>query len=134
MKTILITYLSSLLPMIIIDSVWLGTMAKRFYSIHIGSLMASSLRIIPAVLFYLLYPLGITFFVVMPALEGSHNFLKVFLFGALLGLVAYGTYDLTNQATLREWPSIVTIVDLIWGASLTGTVSVIAVYLSRIFL
>lgn len=120
--------------MIVIDSVWLGTMAKRFYSLHIGSIMASSPRIIPAVLFYLLYPLGVVFFIVMPALEGNHGFLKIFLSGSLLGLVAYGTYDLTNQATLKEWSSIVTIVDLLWGASLTGLVSVISVYLSRIFL
>jgi uncharacterized membrane protein len=72
--------------------------------------------------------------VAVPAVNDDWGFLKIFLLGALLGLVAYGTYDLTNQATLKEWPSIVTVVDLVWGSLLTGVVSIISVAITRALL
>ena len=133
MKTILIAYFASLLPMLAIDAVWLATMSKRFYKVRLGSLMAESPRLAPAGIFYLIYVLGITLLVVVPAVDNDTGFLKVFLLGVLLGLVAYGTYDLTNQATLKKWPVIVTLVDLAWGALLTGGVSVLSVYLTGLF-
>lgn len=127
MKTHIIAYVFVLLPMLAIDAVWLKTMSKRFYKVRIGSLMAESPRPVPAVFFYLIYVLGPTFLVVAPAVNDGTGYLKAFLLGALVGLVAYGTYDLTNQATLMEWPTIVTVVDLVWGALLTGVVSIISV-------
>lgn len=133
MKTILIAYASSLLPMLAIDAVWLATMSKRFYAARLGPLMAESPRLAPAGIFYLIYVLGITLLVVVPAVDHNTGFLKVLLLGALLGLVAYGTYDLTNQATLKKWPVIVTLVDLAWGALLTGGVSILSVYLTGLF-
>jgi uncharacterized membrane protein len=133
MKTFIIAYLSSILPMLAIDGVWLATMSKRFYMVRLGSIMAPSPRLAPAALFYLVYNLGIALLVVVPAVDHHTAMFKVLLYGALLGLVAYGTYDLTNQATLREWPKVVTIVDLVWGALLTGGVSVIAVAVTRLF-
>ena len=117
--------------MLAIDAVWLATMSKRFYSTRIGSLLAESPRLGPAAVFYLIYILGVTCLVAVPAVNDEWSFLKVFLLGALLGLVAYGTYDLTNQATLKEWPLIVTLVDLVWGSLLTGVISVISVAVTR---
>jgi uncharacterized membrane protein len=124
-------FIVSLLALLAIDSVWLTVMAKKFYSQHIGHIMASSPNLVPAGAFYLVYSLGITFFVVTPAIQNNSSLTKVFLTGALLGLVAYATYDLTNHATIKNWPTIVTLVDLIWGALLTGTVSLIAFYVTK---
>ena len=132
MKTFIIAYLSSILPMLAIDGIWLATMSKRFYAAHLGSLMTASPRLAPAGIFYLLYALGITLLVAVPAVNDGTALLKVFAYGALLGLVAYGTYDLTNQATLKDWPVVVTVVDLVWGALLTGAVSIISVALTRL--
>jgi uncharacterized membrane protein len=95
--------------------------------------MSTSPSWLPVVLFYIIYAIGITVFVTMPAIQNGMLYLKIFLAGGLFGFVAYGAYDFTNQATLREWPVIVTIVDLAWGAVLTGIVSVISVYLGSIF-
>jgi uncharacterized membrane protein len=134
MKRYVIAYFCFLLPMLAIDSVWLFTMSKRFYSSRIGSLLADSPRLAPAVVFYLIYALGASVLVVVRAVDANTGYLEIFLWGTLLGLFAYATYDLTNQATLKEWPVVVTIVDLIWGAALTGVVSIISTSLTRLFL
>lgn len=131
MKQIIVAYLTSLVSMLAIDSVWLTTMMNRFYKPRMGHLLSEKVSYAPAVIFYLLYTAGIIFLVVQPALKQSNSLLMVFLYGALLGLVCYGTYDLTNQATLKNWPSSLSIVDLAWGALLTGTVSVLAVLVAR---
>ena len=133
MKRYVIAYLCFLIPMLAIDAVWLFTMSKRFYSNLIGSLLADSPRLAPAAVFYLVYALGASILVVVRAVDSGSGYPQVFLWGALLGLFAYATYDLTNQATLKEWPVIVTVVDLIWGSLLTGVVSIIAVSLTRLF-
>jgi uncharacterized membrane protein len=134
MKRYVIAYFCFLLPMLAIDVVWLFGMNKRFYQARIGSLLADSPRLAPAVVFYLIYALGASVLVVVRAVDGGSGYLQVFLWGALLGLLAYATYDLTNQATLKEWPVIVTVVDLAWGALLTAVVSMISVALTRAFL
>jgi uncharacterized membrane protein len=131
MKTIVTAYFSSLLAMLILDGVWLGITMKRFYAAHIGHLLAESPKLGPAAVFYPLYILGVTLLVVLPAVRAQAEPHKVFLAGALLGMMAYGTYDLTNQATLKDWPLTVTIVDLAWGTLLTGVVSLISVFFTR---
>ncbi len=131
MKIYIISFLASLLPLLVIDAVWLTTMAKRFYNHHLGHILAESPKLLPAGFFYLIYSLGITYFVVMPAIQGSFGYGKTFLIGALLGFIAYATYDLTNHATVKDWPTIVTCLDLVWGSLLTGTVSIIAVYITK---
>lgn len=130
MKTILVPYLASLVTMLALDGVWLSLMVNSFYKDRIGHLMGS-LSYAPAIVFYLLYNFGVLMLVVRPALEAKSPLLHVFLYGALLGLVGYGTYDLTNQATLKNWPTSLTVVDLIWGALLTGTVATVAVLVAR---
>ncbi|MEN9342354.1 MAG: hypothetical protein RIQ54_610 [Candidatus Parcubacteria bacterium] len=133
MKTILVSYGSALVSMLVIDAIWLTIMLKRFYVPAIGSLMASSPNIVAAGIFYLIYIAGVCALVVVPAVGNQTPLVKVFILGAILGLVAYATYDLTNQATLKEWSTIVTAVDLVWGTLLTGTVAVIATYCARLF-
>lgn len=131
MPTILIAFLAATLPMLAIDAVWLTVMNKRFYTPRIGHLMAPSPDFLPVIAFYLLYGIGLTVLVILPALREGWTLGHIFMTGALLGLVAYGTYDLTNQATLLNWPVSVTIIDLAWGSLLTGTVAVIATLITH---
>ena len=112
-----------------IDLVWLGVVAKDFYRQQIGHLMGPDVNWAAAAIFYLIYIGGIVFFAVKPALEaGSPT--RALAYGALFGFVAYATYDLTNQATMRDWPVIVTVVDLAWGAILSGTVAFLSYHAS----
>ncbi len=112
-------WIASALVMLPIDAVWLTLMAQPFYRVHIGHLLAPDFALGPAVAFYLLYVTGI----VALAQRGAAHWREAAVRGAMLGLVAYGTYDLTNEATLQGWPTIVTLVDLVWGTVLTGTVA-----------
>ena len=119
-KSALIAYLAAGLWMLIIDAIWLSSMIG-VYRQHIGSLLMEGIRLGPAIAFYLLYVAGIVWFAVLPALQSGGGWQQAALNGALLGLVAYGTYDLTNQATLKVWPVSITLMDMVWGAFLTGT-------------
>ena len=101
------------------DFVWLGVMAKSFYRDRIGHLMADDISMTAAAGFYLMYVIGIVVFAVMPALQ-SESWKTALVLGGLLGLIAYGTYDMTNLATLRDWPASVVVVDMAWGTVLTG--------------
>jgi uncharacterized membrane protein len=110
-----------------IDMLWLGLVAKGFYAKHIGSLMKTQVNWAAAIIFYLLFIVGLVVFVIAPAFkEGSWE--KALALGALFGLISYATYDLTNLATMKDFPLIVTIVDLAWGTILAASVSV-ATYL-----
>lgn len=105
-----------------IDMVWLGLVAKGFYSKQIGSLLKPDVNWLAAILFYLLFVVGLVVFVITPAME-KNSWTHTLLLGALFGLVCYATYDLTNLALTKDWPLLVTIVDLIWGAVLAASVS-----------
>ena len=129
-KRFLLVYAITLPIFFGIDLVWLGVVANAFYPRHLGHLLGGQVQWIPAVLFYLLYIAGIVFFAVKPAIEAGRA-RRALVNGAFLGLMAYATYDLTNQATMRDWPLIVTVVDLAWGTVLTGTVAVASYLVSR---
>ena len=116
---LLFGWLAAAAAMLVCDAVWLSTMAGRFYRPQLGPLMRPGFNVAPAVVFYLIYVSGVVGFAVWPALP-SGSALSPALRGALFGLVAYATYDLTNQATLRGWPLAVTLVDLAWGMALTA--------------
>ena len=126
MNKILIAYFSSLVTLVAIDFLWLSLMSKNFYAPLLGSLLAKKIQITPIVIFYLLYAMGITIFIMIPCIEKSYSSAKLFCLGAFLGTVAYGAYDLTNQATLQNWSTTLTIVDMAWGSILTGTTAIIA--------
>lgn len=125
LKTYAIAYLVAAPTFFLIDAVWLYLASERLYRQHIGHLLADSFNLVPAILFYLIYALGIVFFAVAPALKAS-SWSTASLSGACLGLVAYATYDLTNQATLRSWPVVVTLLDCAWGTFLTSIVATFA--------
>lgn len=108
-----------------IDMVWLGVIAKNLYAKYLGYLMAPQVNWIAAVLFYLLFILGLLVFVIEPALI-QQDLLKLILSAALFGLVTYATYDLTNLATIKDWPMVITLIDLTWGMSLSVIVSTLS--------
>ncbi len=105
------------------DMVWLGVVAKNFYTKQIGFLMTPKVNWAAAILFYLLFLAGLVVFVIAPAVE-NNSWVRALMLGALFGLITYATYDLTNLATLKDWPLALTVVDLIWGTVLAGSVSV----------
>ena len=117
-------YITTLVIFMAIDAVWLTQMASRLYQPTIGHLLAPEPDLFAALVFYLLYILGMVVFTVRPG-EHDASLRAPAMRGALFGLVAYATYDLTNQATMRDWPWLVTGLDLLWGTFLTGTVTVI---------
>mgnify|MGYP001276136851 FL=1 len=107
---------------LIIDFVWLSIAVKYIYKPALGPLLLNKPILPAALLFYFLYIFGLTFLVLLPNLKDFQIF-NAFWMGALFGLVAYGTYDLTNLATIKGWSLKITIIDLIWGGILTSTVS-----------
>lgn len=117
-------FLIALPVFFVIDMVWLVLVAKDFYQKQIGFLMRPDINWYAAIIFYLLFVAGLVTFVILPAME-KHSWLHALLFGAFFGLITYATYDLTNLATTKNWPLLVTIVDLIWGTVLAASISVI---------
>jgi uncharacterized membrane protein len=122
MKMFIKLYFIALIVFLIIDMIWLGLVAKNFYQNNIGHLMTTNVNYIAALIFYLLFIVGLVVFVIQPSLE-TKRLQDVLLRGALFGLITYATYDLTNLATLKDWPLLVTVVDLIWGMVLSTSVA-----------
>ena len=113
-----------------IDLLWLGVVAKGFYQKNLGFLFRSSVNWTAALVFYLIYIVGILLFAVVPALERG-VWTRAILWGGLFGFFTYATYDLTNLATVKDWPVKVVIVDMIWGIVLGGVVSVLSFHIGR---
>jgi uncharacterized membrane protein len=129
----ILSYLIILVVFLVFDVAWIGVVARKFYAKSIGFLMAKKPNWTPAICFYLLYVLGIMFFVVNPAIEKESIAFAV-LSGGFFGLIAYSTYDLTNLATIKDWPIKLTVIDLIWGGVLTSITSMISFTFISLFL
>jgi uncharacterized membrane protein len=127
-----IAYASTALVFLGIDAVWLTLAAQRLYRPLIGDMLLEQFDLIPVLLFYLVYIAGIVVFAVSPAFNTGRWTTAGFQ-GALLGFVAYATYDLTNQATLRNWPVAVTVADLCWGTILTAFAATAGYLVARAF-
>lgn len=125
-------YFSALIAFLVIDLFWLGVLAKNFYKEQLGFLFRTNVNLFAVILFYALFIAGLVFFVIIPSIEKKSLVNAVFM-GAFFGLVTYATYDLTNLATVKNWPLTVTIVDLIWGAVLCAVVSAIVFLVSKQF-
>ena len=119
MKFWLVSYLGTGVAMLVIDAVWLSTMGKLLYRPILGDILLDGFRLAPAAVFYFLYVAAIVVFAVAPA-ASSGKWTSALMYGAFLGLVCYGTYDLTNHATLKAWTTTLTVIDMAWGAFLTS--------------
>lgn len=126
----LIAYLATAVVFLAIDSVWLGVVARGFYKDQLGDLLASPINFAAASGFYLIYCVGIVIFAVSPALR-SGSLADAAVYGALFGFFCYATYDMTNLATLRNWPLTMSLVDMAWGTALTCFSAVAATWISR---
>ncbi|MGD9964339.1 MAG: DUF2177 family protein [Candidatus Izemoplasmatales bacterium] len=124
-------YIIAFVVFLAIDALWLGLVAPKFYKAQIGHLMAEKPNFIAAGIFYLLFIVGLVYFI-KPGIEAG-ELGKVVLSAAIFGFMAYATYDLTNLATLKDWPITVTIVDLIWGTFLSSTISLVTYLLYHWF-
>jgi uncharacterized membrane protein len=132
MRTTLVAYFATLLAFLLLDGVWLGLLMGSTYKAQLGSMMLDQPLPVPAVAFYLLYILGCVVFVVRPAL--SHGgWQRAARLGALLGLVAYGTYDLSNWATLQGWPASLALMDMAWGCVATAIACSLGVLGARLW-
>lgn len=108
--------------MLLMDIIWLSVMSKKLYRPYLGDMIAEKFRLVPAVIFYLIYVLGLVYFVSLPAAR-QMSFSDSIINGGLFGGIAYSTYDLTNFATLRKWSLMVTLVDIGWGIALSSIAS-----------
>lgn len=113
----------------VIDMIWLVFVAKKFYQQQIGFLMKPDINWIAAIIFYLLFIGGLVIFVISPAVK-IQSWVHALIYGALFGLITYATYDLTNLATIKDWPLLVTVVDLIWGTVLAASISLITYFIA----
>ncbi|MFL2544066.1 MAG: DUF2177 family protein [Alphaproteobacteria bacterium] len=126
---IVATFLASII-FLIIDVIWLSFATKSFYRPLLGDLISDKPVLWAAGLFYLLYMFGMALIVIQPSIEPS-GFSKPLYTGFVFGLVAYGTYNLTNMAVIKDWSSTVVFVDMFWGASLTAISSTTGIYLAK---
>ena len=129
----LIVYVCTALVFWLADACWLGFVVKDLYQRELGGLLLDAPQKIPAILFYLMYVVGMIVFAVLPALERD-SWLKALCYGALLGLIAYATYDLSNLATLKGWSTKLALIDIGWGAFVTGMASCAGFWVSRTIL
>lgn len=122
-------FLISIACFALIDAVWLGTIAQPFYQQHLGSLLKPEFSLAPAILFYLIYLCGLNFFVIHP--QRNNTYLKVFSIGAAFGACCYATFDLTSWSVFRDFPPIVALVDISWGAFLSGSIALCTLFIER---
>ena len=123
-------YFATLAVFFAVDMVWLGFVARTFYKKHLGYLMAPEVNWWAALIFYALFIAAVLFFVVVPGVR-SGDLTGTLLKAAFFGLITYATYDLTNLATVKDWPVVITVVDMIWGTVLTTVVSAAGYFIGR---
>jgi len=130
LSKMLLSYLLTTVVFFAIDLVWLGLIAKNLYRKYLGEMLSEKVNWGAALIFYLLFIVGIFLFVIIPAIE-KQSAIRALVLGAIFGLITYATYDLTNYATLKGFPLNVVIIDLIWGTFLTATVSLAGYYITK---
>lgn len=130
-QTFITLYLISLPVFLVVDLLWIGVFANKFYDSQIGHLRGD-INWPAAVAFYLIFLAGLTYYAILPAVATT-DWLRIFGYGALYGFFVYAAYDLTNMATLRDWPLLMTVVDMAWGAVLGGSVTLLTVFVYNLF-
>ena len=127
---LIISYLLTTVVFFAVDMTWLGFLAKNLYKKYLGNFLSDKVNWPAAIIFYLLFIIGIFYFAILPAVE-KNSLAKAIIAGALFGFFTYATYDLTNLATLKNWPLPIVFIDIIWGSVLTGIVSTAGFYIVK---
>jgi len=128
--TYLKLYIYTVPVFFLIDMLWLGIVARGFYRSQLNVILSDQVNWAAAVVFYLIYIVGILFFAVRPAINNG-SWIQAVILGALFGFFTYATYDLTNLATIKDWPMAIVVVDVVWGMSLCGLVSLSSFTISK---
>jgi uncharacterized membrane protein len=128
---ILTTYFISFISFLVIDLLWLGVIARSVYVKYLGHLMAENVKWGSAIIFYLLFVAGVVYFATWPALQGG-SIVKAIINGALIGFLAYMTYELTNHAVIADWPWQIVIIDILWGTFLGAAVAGLGYYFTNL--
>ncbi len=129
---LILSYLLTFAVFFIVDMAWLGFVAKDIYKKYLGNFLSDNVNWIAAFVFYLLFVVGVFIFAILPAVE-KDSLRSAIIMGALFGFFTYATYDLTNLATLKDWPITIVFIDIIWGMVLTGIVSTAGFYIVKYF-
>lgn len=127
----IVLYLITLVFFFAIDLTWLGLVAKNLYKEKLGFILSPDVNWPAAITFYLIYILGILYFAALPAID-AQSLSTAIIRGAFLGFLCYATYDLTNMATIAKWPLSIVVIDMVWGAVLTGACSVGTFYIAKL--
>jgi len=130
-KSIIINYILTTIVFLLIDMAWLGFIAKNIYQKYLGNFLTDKVNWTAALIFYLIYVIGISIFAIYPSVN-KDSALNAILMGGLFGLFTYATYDLTNLATLKDWPLTIVFIDIIWGIVLTAIVSLSGFYIAKL--
>ena len=133
MKVLFLSLFITSILFIIVDLLWLSFSVKYFYKPQLGTLLNEKPVMWAAILFYLIYVVGLAIIILQPAIK-QDSITQAFFTGIVFGIVAYGTYNFTNMATIKNWSPYVVLIDIIWGGFLTGTSSALGIYLSKKFL
>tara|TARA_B100001769_G_C21998403_1_gene536564 strand:+ start:525 stop:923 length:399 start_codon:yes stop_codon:yes gene_type:complete len=126
-------FLTSFLTFLILDAIWLGIIAKGFYAKHLAMYLADEVIWSSAFIFYIIFNIGLLIFVILPAIE-KNSYITLVFYSLLYGLVTFATYDLTNLATIKEWPAVVTLVDIAYGMFVAFSASSIAFFSNKYFI
>ena len=129
---ILKLYLIALPTFFTIDFIWLTLVARKFYVAQLGILMKTNINWVAAIIFYLLFIVGLVIFAIAPAVE-KKSIYTALIMGGLFGFFTYATYDLTNLATVKNWPLVITAIDLVWGSVVCALTSVISYLIIKLF-
>ena len=129
-KQLIISFIFVSTIFLIVDVIWLSITVKSVYKPNLGDLLNDKPVLWAAVLFYIIYMIGLTLIIIKPALA-SNSVLQAFWTGVIFGIVAYGTYNLTNMATIKGWSPYVVFVDILWGGILTGTSSIFGIMIAK---
>ncbi len=127
-----LSYALTFAVFLLIDMAWLGFIAKDLYKKYLGGLLSEQVNWTAAIVFYLLFVVGVFIFAIMPSVEKG-SVVSAITLGALFGFFTYATYDLTNLATLKNWPLTIVFIDILWGSVLTGIVSTAGFYIVKFF-
>lgn len=127
-----VAYFAALVPFGVIDAIWLSLMGPALYRPTLGDILLQDIRLGPAIVFYLIFPIGLVVFAILPGLR-SGSILTAVALGMLFGALAYATYDLTNFATLRAWTLQLTVLDIVYGAIASGIAALVSVLVLRAF-
>ena len=126
-------FLTSFVTFLLLDALWLGLIARSFYSKQLSLYLTDNVIWLSALIFYVIFNIGLLIFVILPSIE-KNSYSTLFIYSLLYGLVTFATYDLTNLATIKDWPLIVSIVDMLYGMFVALAASSVAFYMNKYFI